>query len=113
MTYLTPEMIEQAKAANTVEELLTLAKENNIEMTEESAKAYFAQLNPKSGELDEDLLVNVSGGWIIMDESAKKRRGKQEKKRMQVNAKCRIKDINYDKYKRRNDQKGKDGKICR
>lgn len=32
---------------------------------------------------------------------------------MQVNAKCRIKDINYDEYKRRNDQKGKDGKICR
>ena len=62
MTYLTPEMIEKAKAANTVEELLTLAKDNNIEMTEESAKAYFAQLNPASGELSDDELDDVSGG---------------------------------------------------
>lgn len=35
----------------------------------DEAKSYFEQIN--SHELDEDLLVNVSGGWIIMDESAK------------------------------------------
>ena len=68
---LTQEMMEKARAAKTAEELLEIAKANGVEMTEDEAKTYFAQLNPKSGELDEDLLVNVSGGWIIMDESAK------------------------------------------
>lgn len=108
---LSHEIVEKIKSAGSPDEVLAIAKECNVEMTPDEAKSYFEQIN--SHELDEDLLVNVSGGWIIMDESAKKRRGKQEKKRMQVNAKCRIKDINYDKYKRRNDQKGKDGKICR
>ncbi len=31
-------------------------------MNEEEAKTYFAQLNPKSGELDDDDLDNVAGG---------------------------------------------------
>ena len=62
MTNLTPEMIEKAKAVNSAEELLVLAKENNVEMTEDEAKTYFAQLNPKSGELDDDDLDNVAGG---------------------------------------------------
>ena len=62
MKNLTPEMIEKAKAAKSVEELLALAKENNFEMNEEEAKTYFAQLNPKSGELDDDDLDNVAGG---------------------------------------------------
>ena len=65
------EMIEKAKMAKSAEELLEIAKANGVEMTEDEAKTYFAQLNPKRGELDEDLLVNVSGGWIIMDESEK------------------------------------------
>ncbi|MBQ3507359.1 MAG: Nif11-like leader peptide family RiPP precursor [Clostridia bacterium] len=56
------EMIQKAKAVKTSAELLTLAKENGIEMTEEEAKAYFEQLNPKSGELSDDELKNVSGG---------------------------------------------------
>ena len=62
MTNLTPEMIEKAKAAKTAEELFALAKENNVEMTEEEAKTYFAQLNPASGELSDDELDNVAGG---------------------------------------------------
>lgn len=55
-------MVEIAKSAKSVEELLALAKENNFEMNEEEAKTYFAQLNPKSGELDDDDLDNVAGG---------------------------------------------------
>ena len=47
----TPELIEKAKSAKTPEELMALAKENGMELTEESAKAYFEQLNPKTGEL--------------------------------------------------------------
>ena len=62
MTNLTPEMIEKAKAVKSAEELLALAKENNVEMTADEAKSYFAQLNPKSGELDDDDLDMVAGG---------------------------------------------------
>ena len=55
-------MIEKAKAAKSAEELLALAKEYNIEMTADEAKIYYAQLNPKSGELDDDDLDAVAGG---------------------------------------------------
>ena len=55
------ELILQAKAAKTSAELLALAKENGIELTEESAAAYFEQLN-KMGELTDEELNNVSGG---------------------------------------------------
>ena len=56
------EMIDKAKAAKSVEEILEFAKANRVEMTEKEAKSYFAQLNPKCGELDDDDLDNVSGG---------------------------------------------------
>ena len=62
MKNLTPEMIEKAKAAKSAEELLAFAKENGVEMTEDEAATYFAQLNPKSGELDDDDLDAVAGG---------------------------------------------------
>ena len=58
---LTHELTEKAKLAKSPEELLTLAKENGTEMTEESAKAYFAKLH-KSGEVSDDELDSVSGG---------------------------------------------------
>ena len=62
MKNLTSEMIEKAKAVKSAEELLELAKENGVEMTADEAKTYFAQLNPKSGELDDDDLDAVAGG---------------------------------------------------
>ena len=62
MTSLTNEMIEKARSAKSVEELIAIAKENNIELTDNGAKKYFAGLNPQSGELSEDELNNVSGG---------------------------------------------------
>ena len=62
MKNLTPEMIEKAKAAKSAEDLLALANENNVEMTADEAKTYFAQLNPKGGELDDDDLDAVAGG---------------------------------------------------
>lgn len=58
---LTPEIIEKAKQAKSVEELLSLAKENEIELTEDEGKAYFEQLH-KSGELSDEELGNVAGG---------------------------------------------------
>ena len=62
MKNLTPEMIEKAKAAKSAEELLALAKDNGVEMTSDEAALYFAQLSPKSGELDDDDLDAVAGG---------------------------------------------------
>lgn len=69
---ITAELIEKAKGAASAKELLALAKENGIEMTEEEAAAYFETLNGngelsdktlnRSGELSDEELDNVSGG---------------------------------------------------
>ena len=57
----TPEQITKAKAAKSVEELLAIAKENGMELTEEEAAKYFAEWH-KEGELSDEELNNVSGG---------------------------------------------------
>ena len=62
MINLTNEIIEKAKAAKSAEELLEIAKANGVEMTLDEAATYFAQLNPKSGELGDDELDSVAGG---------------------------------------------------
>ena len=62
MNNLTPEMIEKAKVAKTAEELYEIAKANGVELSADEAATYFAQINPKSGELDDDDLDNVAGG---------------------------------------------------
>ena len=59
---LNNEIRAKAKAAKTPEELIEIAKENDVEMTEESAKAYVDLLHPKTGEVSDDELDNVSGG---------------------------------------------------
>ena len=59
---VTPEMIQKAKTAKSADELLKLAEENEIEMSAEETKAFFEQLNAKSGELSDDELDNVAGG---------------------------------------------------
>ena len=56
------ELIAKAKETKSVEELMALAKENDIEMTEENAEAYFNQFHPTSGELSDEELDNVAGG---------------------------------------------------
>ena len=58
---ITPELIESAKKAKSIEELLTLAKENGFELSEEEAKAYYEQFH-KTGEMSDDELDNVAGG---------------------------------------------------
>lgn len=67
---LTPEMIEKAKAAKSAEELLSLAKENEIELTNEQANAYFERLS-KRGEVSDDDLSNVAGGGCTIDTNRK------------------------------------------
>ena len=59
---LPTEIIEKAKVAKTAEELYEIAKANGVEMTADEAATCFAQLNPKSGELDDDDLDSVAGG---------------------------------------------------
>lgn len=56
------ELIKKAKNAQSVEDLLLLAKKENIELTEEQAREYFSKLHPSMGELSDDELDSVSGG---------------------------------------------------
>ena len=75
---LTQEIIEKAKAAESAEELLSIAKENGVDMTADEAKTYFEQINANS--LDEDLLEGVAGGMLILHKDALGS-GKQEDNR--------------------------------
>jgi len=56
-----PEQIARAKAAGSPDELLSLAKESGLDMTEEQANAYFEGLH-KNGELSDDEIGNTTGG---------------------------------------------------
>ena len=57
----TDEMLEKAKTAKSAEELLAMAKIENIEISAEEAAKAFAELN-KTGELSDEELDNVAGG---------------------------------------------------
>ena len=72
MANFTTEMIEKAKAAKSAEELYEIAKAEGVEMTEAEAKTYFAQLCPKSGELDDEELDNVAGGACYTQDGSRK-----------------------------------------
>jgi DNA-directed RNA polymerase subunit RPC12/RpoP len=61
MKNFTPELIAKAKTAKSAEELLELAKVNNVELTETEAKTYFAQLNA-NGAVSDDELEFIAGG---------------------------------------------------
>ena len=55
----TPELIEKAKQAKSSKELITLAKENGIDISDDEAEEYFERLN-NSGELsDEEPHINM------------------------------------------------------
>ena len=58
---ISKELLEKAKTAKSAEELIAMAKAENIEMTAEEAAKYFAELH-KTGELSDEELDNVSGG---------------------------------------------------
>jgi len=62
---ITPEMIEQAKKAQSVEELLALAKENKVILTAERAQKLFDQWH-ENRELSDDELDSVSGGCDLL-----------------------------------------------
>ena len=58
---ISKELLEKAKTAKSAEELLEMAKAENIEISAEEAAKAFAELN-KTGELSDDELDNVAGG---------------------------------------------------
>ena len=62
MKNLIPEIINRAKNAKSAEEILELAKTNGVEITEEEAKAYFAQLYANGAVADDELDAVVGGG---------------------------------------------------
>lgn len=59
---ITQEFLDKADAANSVEELISFAKENEIDISEEEAKMLFDKIHAESGELSDDELEDVSGG---------------------------------------------------
>lgn len=54
------EQIEKAAQCKNVEELISLAKTEGIELTKEEAEKYFAQLKNKALNLDD--VADVAGG---------------------------------------------------
>ena len=54
------ELLEKAKTAKKAEELIEMAKAENIELSAEQAAKAFAELH-KAGELSDEALDNVSG----------------------------------------------------
>lgn len=56
------EELKQAKMAKSAEDLIALAKEKGIELTEEQGQLYLARLKQPSGEFADEELENVSGG---------------------------------------------------
>jgi hypothetical protein len=62
MTNYTPELIAKARSAKSAEELFELAKANEMEITEEDAKLYFAQLNANGAVADDELDAVAGGG---------------------------------------------------
>ena len=58
---ISKELLEKAKQAKTAEELIEMAKEENIELTVEQATKALAKMS-KNSELSDAELDNVSGG---------------------------------------------------
>ena len=58
---LSKELLEKAQMAKSPEELIQMAKTENIDLSAEEAAKYFAELH-KTGELSDEELDNVAGG---------------------------------------------------
>lgn len=66
---MTPfDLIERAKRAKSVEELIALAREDKIELSEEDARIYFERWH--EAELSEDDLDAATGGMGEANESS-------------------------------------------
>lgn len=59
---LTREQIDAVLACKTVEELIALARENGVELTEEKAKEYLAQMADIEVSLSDEEARDIAGG---------------------------------------------------
>lgn len=65
---ITLEFLKKARATESAEALVSLAKENGIELTEEQAAKTYEVLHPQGVAISDDELGSVSGGisrWRI------------------------------------------------
>lgn len=58
---ISKELLEKAKTAKTVKELIEMAKAENVELTSEQAADYFLRINAED-EISDEELHNVAGG---------------------------------------------------
>ena len=58
------EVLKKLKEAKSVEEIISIAKEDGVELSEENAETIYAQMN-QSGELSDDDLAMVVGGFLF------------------------------------------------
>lgn len=59
----TEELMHKARESKSAEEIITLAKENGVNITEAQAEEYFKMLCPVNGKISDEELDNVSGGY--------------------------------------------------
>ena len=57
------ELIAKAKATKTMDEFMNLAKEYEVNLPEADAKLYYDKLHMEQGELTDDEIDDVSGGF--------------------------------------------------
>ncbi len=62
---VTPEMLEKIMKCKTAEDLIALAKENNVELSVEQAKELLEKLRSEVNELSDDELLEVTGGSYL------------------------------------------------
>ncbi len=60
------ELREKLMNANSLEEMIAFAKENGVELSEEKAKELYDMLHTE-GELSDDALEGVAGGYSCLD----------------------------------------------
>ena len=59
---ITPELLEEARAAESAEGIAEIAREKGIEMGAEEAEALFAMIHGSDGEIADEELDDVAGG---------------------------------------------------
>lgn len=60
-------LLQRAKTCSSPREIVSLAVENGMEITEEQAVAYYAKLHPTTGELADEELNHVAGGGCTVN----------------------------------------------
>ena len=68
---ISKELLEKAKTAKTVKELIEMAKAENVELTSEQAADYFLRINAED-EISDEELHNVAGGGCGGSDTPKK-----------------------------------------